>query len=53
MTDANRQHQVATATMKSPDQLHGRAFYWAVLVEQVRELVQAVTRSLLVAHGVR
>lgn len=53
MTDANRQHQVATATMKSPDQLHGRAFYWAVLVEQVRDLVQAVTRSLLVAHGVR
>ena len=48
-TDANRQHQVATATIKSPDQLRGRAFYWAVLVEQVRDMVQVVTRSFLVA----
>jgi hypothetical protein len=49
LTDANRQHQVAATAMKASDQLRGRAFHWIVLVEQVRELVQVVTRSFLVA----
>lgn len=49
LTDANCQHQVAAATMKSPDQLRGRAFHWVALVEQIREPVQVVTRSFLVA----